>query len=160
MAILQIILEILSVLAVASVLIPFIKNDYWTFRIFDYPRFQKFIILIILTIAWFFIFREPNNFQKVLLGLQILCIFYLVYLILPYTFLGKKMIDRTIPKPEEKPLNLLVCNVYQDNTNHAKLCQLIESKDPDIVFLLETDNHWKTGLKKPQINTPIKLKYR
>ena len=74
--------------------------------------------------------------------------------------LGKKMIDRTIPKPEEKPLNLLVCNVYQDNTNHAKLCQLIESKDPDIVFLLETDNHWKTGLKKPQINTPIKLKYR
>ena len=63
--------------------------------------------------------------------------------------LGKKMIDRTVPKPgEKKPLNLLVCNVYQDNTNHTKLCQLIESKDPDIVFLLETDNLWKNGLKK------------
>ena len=148
MAVLQIIFEILSVLAVASVLIPFIKNDYWTFRIFDYPRFQKFVILITLSIVWPFIFQEPNNFQKALLGLQILCVLYLVYLILPYTFLGKKMIDRTVPKPGEKALNLMVCNVYQDNTNHTKLCQLIESKDPDIVFLLETDNHWKTGLKK------------
>ena len=58
------------------------------------------------------------------------------------------MIDRTVPKTGEKALNLLVCNVYQDNTNHTKLCQLIESKDPDIVFLLETDNHWKNSLKK------------
>lgn len=148
MAVLQIIFEILSVLAVASVLIPFIKNDYWTFRIFDYPRFQKFVILITLSIVWPFIFQEPNNFQKALLGLQILCVLYLVYLILPYTFLGNKMIDRTVPKSGEKALNLLVCNVYQDNTNHTKLCQLIESKDPDIVFLLETDNQWKTGLKK------------
>ncbi len=64
--------------------------------------FKKFVILVTLTIVWPFIFQEPNNFQKILLGLQILCILYLIYLIIPYTFLGKKMIDRTVPKPEEK----------------------------------------------------------
>jgi hypothetical protein len=54
------------------------------------------------------------------------------------------MIDKTVPKPEEKPLNLLVCNVYQDNTNHTKLCQLMNLKEPDIVFLLKQITNGKT----------------
>ncbi|OPC25574.1 endonuclease/exonuclease/phosphatase [Elizabethkingia meningoseptica] len=155
--VLQIIFEVLSVLSILSVLIPFIKNDYWTFRVFDYPRFQKFCILSMLTILWFFLFPESDNFQKILLGLQVLCIFYLIFLIVPYTFLGKKMIEKTLPDANEKPLNLLVCNVYQDNTEYGKLSRLIKAKDPDVVFLLETDENWKKGIEDVTDSFPFKI---
>ncbi len=112
---------IISVLAILSVLIPAIKNTYWTFRVFDYPRFQKFIILLILIFAWFFTFENPNIYEYLILAFEVISAGYLLYIILPYTDYGKTMIDKTQPNQDEKPLDILVCNVYQHNRNYQKL---------------------------------------
>ena len=69
----------ISVLAILSVLIPAIKNTYWTFRVFDYPRFQKFIILLVLILVWFFTFENPTIYDQVLLFSEIILSFYLFY---------------------------------------------------------------------------------
>ncbi len=136
-----------SVLSILSILIPAIRNSYWTFRVFDYPRFQKFIILLILIFAWFFIFENPNVYEYIILSVEAVCAAYLFYIIIPYTDFGKTMIDKAAPDPEEKVLDILVCNVYQHNRNYYKLIDLVKKENPSVLFFLETDEEWKKSLE-------------
>lgn len=138
---------IISILAIFSVLIPSVKNTFWTFRIFDYPRFQKFVILIILALLWKFAVENPTDYDKILLVSEVVVALYLFYIIIPYTRFGKTMIDKTQPYSDEKPLDILVCNVYQHNRNYQKLIDLIREKDPSVLFFLETDEEWKKALE-------------
>lgn len=138
---------IISALAILSVLIPAIKNTYWTFRVFDYPRFQKFVILLSLIFAWFFTFENPNIYEYLILIIEVISAGYLFYIILPYTDYGKTMIDKTQPSPDEKVLDILVCNVYQHNRNYQKLIDLVKEENPSILFFLETDEEWQNALK-------------
>jgi endonuclease/exonuclease/phosphatase (EEP) superfamily protein YafD len=147
MNLINIIFYSFSIIAIISVLIPFIKNSFWIFRVFDYPRFQKFIILFLCLVSFFILIDNPKNYDYLLLTSILLSLIYLAYLIFPYTLFGKKMIKDGVLKPNEKPLNILVCNVYQDNTSYSKLQELIDFKQPDIVFLLETDEKWQNNLK-------------
>jgi hypothetical protein len=138
---------IISILAILSILIPAIKNTYWTFRVFDYPRFQKFVILLILISAWFFTFENPNIYEYLILIIEVISAGYLFYIILPYTDFGKTMIDKTKPNPDEKLLDILVCNVYQYNRNYQKLINLVKEENPSVLFFLETDEEWKKALE-------------
>lgn len=145
---------ILSIFAILSVFIPSIKNTFWTFRVFDYPRFQKFVILVMLALLWTFAVGEPSIYDKVLLISEIAVALYLFYIIIPYTKFGKTMIDQTEPNPDEKVLDILVCNVYQHNRNYQKLADLVKEKDPSVLFFLETDEEWKKALK------PVTMAYQ
>ena len=51
------------------------------------------------------------------------------------------MIDR-VKAPIQDTINILVSNVYQYNTSYSKLLALIEKRNPDIIFLVETDQKW------------------
>ena len=110
---------ILSIFLILSVLIPFIRSDHWTVRVFDYPRFQKLILIFISVIVWLFI-DDKTIYADVIFVVLGLCTIYLAWVIIPYTPLGKKMIDKTELKPNEKPLNFLVSNVYQENNSLIK----------------------------------------
>jgi len=145
---LKILLYVFSFIAILSVLLPFIKKDFWAFRVFDYPRLQKFTIIGILAGCWFAFFRESEFWLdlSIMIFLSI-AFFYLLYLILPFTFLGKTMIDRVSGKDKEK-INLLVANIYQYNNKYQKLLDLVKKRNPDIVFLVETDEKWLEGVKE------------
>lgn len=135
-----------SIFLILSVLIPFIRSDHWTVRVFDYPRFQKLILIFCCFISWFFI-NDLTYFDDFLIGLLGICSIYLFWVIIPYTPFGKKMIEQVELKEGEKPLNLLVSNVYQDNNEYQKLVDLIELKKPDVIFLLETNQAWMDNIK-------------
>ena len=112
---------------------------------------QKFVILVISTTVLILCFSRDFIWAEWLLsGLLILSIFYLATLIIPFTFLGKLMIEKA--DPGDKPiLKMLVANVLQENTNYTKLLGLVQAIDPHIVFLLETDQKWMDhmqGLKE------------
>jgi endonuclease/exonuclease/phosphatase (EEP) superfamily protein YafD len=144
---LKILLYVFSFIAILSVLLPFIKKDFWAFRVFDYPRLQKFTIIGILATCWFVFFRESEFWLDISISIFLsLAFFYLLYLILPFTFLGKTMIDRVSGKDKEK-INLLVANIYQYNRKYQKLLDLVKKRNPDIVFLVETDKKWLEGVK-------------
>ena len=123
---LKILLYIFSFIAILSVLLPFIKKDFWAFRVFDYPRLQKFTIIGILASCWFVFFRESEFWLDISISIFLsLAFFYLLYLILPFTFLGNTMIDRVSGKDKEK-INLLVANIYQYNNKYQKLFDLVK----------------------------------
>lgn len=144
----KILLYVFSFIAILSVLLPFIKKDFWIFRVFDYPRLQKFTIIGILAVCWFVFFRESEFWLDISISIFLsLAFFYLLYLILPFTFLGKTMIDRVSGK-DKKKINLLVANIYQYNDKYQKLLDLVKKRNPDIVFLVETDKKWLEGVKE------------
>ena len=47
----QDVLYYLIVFIIVSTLVPLIRNDYWIFRVFEYPRLQKFVLNIVLLVA-------------------------------------------------------------------------------------------------------------
>lgn len=47
-----ILLYVTGSLIVLATLIPFIRNDYWVFRIFEYLRLQKWLITLFIIVAY------------------------------------------------------------------------------------------------------------
>ncbi len=143
----RVIYFVLSFLILITVALPLVRSNYWTFRVFDYPRFQKFVLLLLLTIVWFIFIRDVHWFDLLVLGLIAVSLLFLGIKIFPYTPFAKKMVEKEKLKEGEKPLTLLVCNVYQENTNYDKMANLIKKQNADIVFLLETNKAWQENLK-------------
>ena len=105
---------------------------------------------------WIFI-DDKTILDDVILLLLGLCTIYLAWVIIPYTPLGKQMIDKVTLDKDEKPFNLLVSNVYQDNTDYHKLVNLINKNNPDIVFLLETNKAWMENIREATDEFPYKI---
>lgn len=159
MAIFKILLYVLSAAALATVLLPLVKKDHWAFRIFDYPRLQKFVLIGVTAALWIGFYNSTRNWYDLLLIVVLLVSFaYLGYYIVPFTPLGKTMIHRTKKKANTKDaLNLLVANVYQYNRDYDRLLRLITDRDPDIVFLLETDAKWQQAVREIRKKYPYSI---
>ncbi|WP_026357473.1 endonuclease/exonuclease/phosphatase family protein [Empedobacter brevis] len=142
----QIFYIIFSCLVILSVIIPFIRHPHWTIRVFDYPRFQKLVVVIFACIL--FIFVDKTSLTISVFTCLIFTVIYLFWVIIPYSPFGRKMIDKVDLKPNEKPLDLFVYNVLQDNVKYQKLVDLIKKRNPDIVFLLETNKEWMEQIRE------------
>lgn len=123
-------------------LLPLIRHDYWTFRVFEFPRAQKWVFNLLILIASFILFPAEAYFSYgfiiLLIGNQV----YLSYQIYPYLPISKKQIDSV--SIEKKPsIKLLIANVLQSNRKWEKLAKMVEKEQSDIVLLLETDKWWK-----------------
>jgi endonuclease/exonuclease/phosphatase (EEP) superfamily protein YafD len=139
-------LYVLSVIMVLITLLPLVKSDKWFFRVFDYPRLQKFFISALLLSFMVYCCNYDDTINLVFIVITGLNLLYLTVIILPYTIFGKKQvlrIDKDIP---ENSISLLISNVYQDNTNYKGCRQEIKKADPDMVLLLEADQKWEKNI--------------
>ncbi|GGH14429.1 endonuclease [Mucilaginibacter phyllosphaerae] len=131
-----------------------IRHDYWTFRVFDYPRIQKFVASVIcLLLLLVFFDRQSILFWVLTLGMAANVVF-LFCLIAPFTFLGKKQVLKASRHIAEQSLSVMIANVYQDNTNSAGCLKVIYKTNPDIVLLLETNNRWYIDTAELQQHYP------
>lgn len=146
MQILYTIQLVLSWLMIIAVLLPFIKSDYWVFKILEYPRYQKFIVCIILFAGLLWTNDYNDTFSIITLVLLGLCMLYLLYKILPYTTLGKKEMESIQHGDQSNQIKLFTANVFQDNRDYDKLLQQVKQTDPDVIFLLETDKGWEKAM--------------
>lgn len=149
----MLILEIFSSFFILATFLPLVKWDYWWIRVFDYPRFQKLIINLILLAAWLLV--DPGFANKTLwyvFGL-VLASLFLAKKVYPFTPIAKKMISR-VPYESESGIHALVANIYQFNKKYDKVLTLIKKKSPDLVFLVETNKDWEKQMK------PLEEKYK
>lgn len=100
---------------------------------------------MILFVLWIILGQEDPGFWYWMGGISVSLV-YLSYLVWPYSFFGKKMIKK-VSFDSEKGIHLIVGNVYQYNENYEKALGLIQKKDPDLVFLVETSQAWSDALK-------------
>ncbi|SER62570.1 endonuclease/exonuclease/phosphatase family protein [Pedobacter rhizosphaerae] len=141
-----------------STIVPFIRHDYWVFRVFEYPRLQKLVLNIILFLGTLLMaFPKDVPGYVVLIGLAINLI-YLCYLVFPYTPLAKKQIITTKSPSGPSNLKILIANVYQENRQSHQYYKLIEQCDPDVILLVETNLWWQNQMEAIEQKYPYQLK--
>ncbi|MBS7566859.1 endonuclease/exonuclease/phosphatase family protein [Mucilaginibacter sp. Bleaf8] len=140
-------------------LIPLIRNDYWIFRVFEYPRLQKLLLNIVLIIVMVCTVNFPYTLfdSAVMLGLGINLI-YLCYLVMPFTFLGKKQLTASTKPAGNNNITVLIANVYQYNKRADKYRKLISKCDPDVILMVETDRWWEKQMSSIEANYPYQIK--
>jgi endonuclease/exonuclease/phosphatase (EEP) superfamily protein YafD len=137
-----------------AVLLPFVHNSYWVFRVFEYPRFQKLVLCIILFLAWLPLKPWRHTPSLVCTIALFLSIAYLLYKIFPYTGWNSPEMKAAVTGAPGDRIKVFSGNVWQDNTNHAGWLRLIRQMDPDIILLLETDAHWEQGVAALEADYP------
>jgi endonuclease/exonuclease/phosphatase (EEP) superfamily protein YafD len=153
----KIFLLVSGALITAFSLIPLIRNDYWVFRVFEYPRLQKLFINLLIIIIYVFLINDIQSFDIVFLALLITNGAYLFYQIYPFTLFAKKVIVRVKQVDTTNQVLIVSSNVYQDNRNVGGCLKMLRSNDPDIVLLLETDQFWYNGIMELQEKYPYQV---
>ena len=116
----DIFLKILSGIILLFSLIPLVRHNHWSFRIFEFPRIQKWTINLIIAIAYIFFLDISSSLDWLFIFLLTVNFIYLSFQIFPYLVIAPKQIQ-TAKKQEKVTINLLIANVYQDNQQFEKL---------------------------------------
>ena len=148
-------LTFLTVFFLLSSFVPLIKIDHWWIRVFDYPRLQKLTIHLILIVLWW-LFEEDILVKSTWIILLSFGAIYLMCKVWPYSWFGKKMIQK-VPFQPEKGIHLIVGNVYQYNDQYAKTLELLLKQNPDVIFLVETNHSWVENLSQLEKAYPYRL---
>ncbi|MFD1257888.1 endonuclease/exonuclease/phosphatase family protein [Mucilaginibacter terrae] len=136
-------LLIFSSFLLCCTLLPLVRNDYWIFRVFDYPRLQKLLLNIVIGTLWAYFFKGSVTVFWVFVVAQLVNIIYLFNLILPFTVIGKKQVyavNKDLPK---QSISIMIANVFEDNTNKKGCVAEVLKANPDVVVLLETNKLWE-----------------
>ncbi|MGN7884682.1 endonuclease/exonuclease/phosphatase family protein [Dyadobacter sp. 22481] len=147
-------LEVAGVVVVLMSLIPLVRSDYWTFRVFEYPRLQKLVLSVAIAGIHLSLFSSTDLQTLTLSAVFVLNSIYLCYLIYPFTPLAGKVILPARKDLPENRLSILSSNVFQDNQNTTGCLNLIRKHDPDVVLLLETDKFWHENTLALRDNYP------
>ncbi|MCX2743898.1 endonuclease/exonuclease/phosphatase family protein [Mangrovivirga sp. M17] len=145
--ILTIVIRVLAILMVFATILPLIRNDFWTFRVFEFPRLQKWVINLVIICIFFAYFKDFQIIDIILLVLLSASIIFLSYQIYPYTVFSPIQLSR-VEEDNRNNLRLLISNVYQYNKKYGKLIKLISKNDPDIILLVETSADWREAMDK------------
>lgn len=134
--------------------LPLVRNDYWIFRVFDYPRLQKLVLNAIVLVLILFFYNDDSAWQYVLPAVLTGNIIHLLYLIWPFTIFGKKQVFKATDKGEDSRISVMIANVFQDNTNTKGCLKQIAKVDPDVVILLETNGRWDSETRDLEKSYP------
>ncbi len=145
---------IIGVLGIVLTVKPFFRSASWYIRIGDFPRLQILIFLLAALVLLTFGFDYRNIFDDIFALLLIVCVFYQLRIIVPFTVLHRKEVQSARAGEEyESNISLLIFNVLMENDRYADALRLIEKYDADIVLLAEPDENWARHL------APLEKKY-
>ena len=138
---LTIVLWILTLTVLTVTLLPMTTSPRWWIRMWDFPRIH-ILLTALAGIMLATLISGPVLTAVILIG----CAVYQGIKILPYTLLTRQEVIFHQPNPHEPLITLLASNVEMENTDHAKVADLILREDPDVLLLMETDETWQVAL--------------
>ena len=127
--------------------LPFIKSPKWFIRVWDYPRFQMFGIILVVIILSIPIIEWNETTNLICISILFLDLIYLSWMVYPYSTFSKKMVEKESSQNPKYSIKLLTCNVYQYNKHYIQTLHCIYKSNPDVVFLLETDKNWRNSVQ-------------
>jgi endonuclease/exonuclease/phosphatase (EEP) superfamily protein YafD len=160
----------IGLLMVTATVIPLVRADAWWVRVFDFPRLQVTVLLILVFTLVLLLREDPSTADNVFFVAVALSMAYQCYRMFPYTRLARVQVQASQHPASDRTIRLLISNVLMENTRSDKLLKLIEEYQPDIVLAVETDRKWESELaqleraypftkKRPQDNTYGMLLY-
>lgn len=144
---------ILSFSCIVASLLPFVRNQHWIFRVWEFGKIQLMIIqLIVILIGLIFIENKNYTFWGILLVQAAFIINHAIILV-PYTILYKSRIAQNTKK-DSCSISIISINVYQFNQEYEKLISLIKEVQPDILLTMESNQDWENALKPIEKDYP------
>ncbi len=139
-------LYFLSIFILSITAIPFIRNDYWIFRVFEYPRLQKLFINLAVLPAFLYTVELVYWYDWALLVGLIVNLLYLIYLVFPYLPIAPAEVKQVTPQTDGSRFTLMISNVLEDNPHKDRLLTLVRERMPDLLVLSETDHGWAKAM--------------
>ncbi len=160
----KIVLTALAGFFIVATLLPLLRHEAWWIRIFDFPRAQIAVAGILITVVYVYFWDTVSVIEDVVLGILVLCVGYQVSRMIPYTAIVPHQVQDAEAPAESSSLSIAVVNVLMENRESARLLELLDAYDPDVILTVETDEWWAERLavlddeyphvvKKPLPNT-------
>lgn len=150
------ILILLSLVLIYATAIPLLRSDAWWIRIFDFPRIQ-IVVLLVLTLGGFAalgLWRRLQTWQYPFVAMMVICLIWQVISIAPYTRFYSKQMDDSQAKDDSNRISLLLFNVLSHNREVQALRDLIRDTDPDLILLSEPTDWWLEQLSDLEKDYP------
>lgn len=158
-------LAVFASLLVFFTIMSLIKNDYWIFRVFDYPRLQKFVLSVVCFTLLLLNIRSHEWAFLIFVPLTGLNLIYLGWLIWPFTIFSSKQVLRITNQIQDDQLCIMISNVYQDNDDYKGCLLEVQRANPDVLLLLETNGAWDSAtaqlseIYKYSVKVPLENTY-
>jgi len=136
-------------IALVATLLPLLRHTAWWIRVFDFPRLQ-IVLSLVLTLAAGLALggASAGPTQQVFLVLLAGAAIYQIRRIVPYTrLMGKDVADSTGARDARAEFSLAVMNVLQYNRQGALALATVRAADPDVIMAVETDAWWHDQLR-------------
>ena len=138
----RMILIFIGIFMIIATLLPILNHESWWVRIFDFPRLQ-IAVVILLTAALFVLSdRLDNHLDVGFIIILAACFVYLCYVVFPYTPLASRQVSKVTNIDENNTISVITANVLITNRKAQGLIDMIKSHDPDVILLVETDQWW------------------
>jgi endonuclease/exonuclease/phosphatase (EEP) superfamily protein YafD len=127
--------------------LPFLRNNAWWIRIFEFPRAQ---ILLIGLISLIFSHQAEHKSIHfiVVMFLVIICLFIQIRKILPFTRWYPSQMQTAKSPDQSSSIKIIIANVFMENKEFDALVQIIQQHSPDIFLAVEVNATWYHQLKR------------
>lgn len=149
-------LRIIAAALLAVSLLSVIEANEWWIRIWDFPRLQILVAILLVMVALAFLERRARIWLLVPLAIAAAWQLYRIY---PYTPLAATEVafSDAVSLPEDQCFSIVSFNVLQSNRDYDRTLAMLGRTDPDILLLLETDAGWKAALEPILSQYPSRL---
>lgn len=154
---LKLALQSVGIFLVVITFLPLVRSDYWTFRVFEFPRVQKLTLTLLILLVYPFVSFSNAPLDWVFMLTLAGVVLYLCWQVYPFTPLAKKQLLKTRITNPDRTLSVVMWNVYQYNRSVQPFLKLSVQTDADIVLLSETDQWWQKNLTQLEKDYPYRV---
>ena len=141
----------LAILFIIATVLPFIRTSYWWVRMFDFPRAQIAIGMLVVLALYGLVnlgVTQAKPYEWVVFAMLGLGALYQVVRMVPYTPLASvQTVEASDGVDRERRLRFVVSNVLMENREIDRWTQVVLAEDPDVIATVETDAWWAEHLR-------------
>jgi len=153
---LSLLIWVVAISVTIATLLPLTHSVRWWVRAWEFPRLH---IAILALVGAALVCLVPMDFQVAIFATLIACALYQAIQIFPYTRFAPTEVDIVKDAPDGSKIKFLSANVLLENTRKNDLVAIIEREDPDVLFLMETDQAWLDAVQGCLDRYPTVLTY-
>ena len=147
-------MQLSASLLLLATLLPFARSDYWTFRVAEFPRLQKFFLGLVVLVWYVAVMSVASWLDWGVVVSLVAMLGYLAWQVYPFTPFAPKQLIKTRIINADRTLSMMMWNVYQYNRNASRFLKLAQKVDSDIILLAETDLWWQENVRSLEEKYP------
>mgnify|MGYP003108748601 CR=1 FL=1 len=151
-------LAIATAFIVVVTLLPMSRHSHWLVRGLDFPRLQFAFIALVLLLFQLSLLDLSQGSSWLLIVPTLASLAWQSWWIAPYTRLWRPEVKSAASQDYRHEISILTANVLTTNRNADALISLVQTRRPDILVTLESDQWWQERLDVLSPTMPYAIK--